>query len=203
MSIFKLLLKAPVRWLQLLRNYIALKRGNVQYSKFPLIYGILIIRNNGYCKLGNGIIFRSSPYSNYVGLSKKCSLFIEPGARLVMGNDVGLSGTSIYCANAITIGDHVNFGGNVCVWDTDFHPIGYEERRANSETDINTIPVKIGDDVFVGANSLILKGVTIGNRSVIGAGSVVTKNIPDDEVWAGNPARFIRKLLLVNKLIAV
>ncbi|GGH72976.1 acetyltransferase-like isoleucine patch superfamily enzyme [Filimonas zeae] len=203
MSTLLLLLKAPGRWLQYIRNYVAIKRGRIVYTQFPEIHGLLIVNNNGYCQLGYGVTFRSSPYSNYVGLSKKCSLFIGPGARLVIGNHAGLSGTTIYCANAITIGHHVNFGGNVCIWDTDFHPLGFEDRRAHVESSINTVPVTIGDDVFVGANTLILKGVTIGHRSVIGAGSVVTKSIPDDEVWAGNPARFIKKMVLMHKLAAV
>ena len=56
------------------------------------------------------------------------------------------------------------------------------------------MPIIVGDDVFVGANSIILKGVIIGARVIIGAGSVVTKNIPSDEIWAGNPAKFIRKV---------
>jgi acetyltransferase-like isoleucine patch superfamily enzyme len=84
--------------------------------------------------------------------------------------------------------------GTFCIWDTDFHPIQFEERRANDITKITSAPIEIADDVFIGANSIILKGVSIGSRAVIGAGSVVTKNIPDDEVWAGNPARFIKKI---------
>ena len=57
-----------------------------------------------------------------------------------------------------------------------------------------TAEVKIGNNVFIGANTIVLKGVTIGDRSIIGAGSVVTKNIPEDEIWGGNPAKFIRKI---------
>ena len=55
-------------------------------------------------------------------------------------------------------------------------------------------PVKIGDNVWIGMNSCILPGVEIGNNSIIGSGSVVTKNIPENEIWVGNPAKFIRKL---------
>ncbi|MEI3417887.1 MAG: DapH/DapD/GlmU-related protein [Blautia sp.] len=55
-------------------------------------------------------------------------------------------------------------------------------------------PVVIKNGVFIGANSIILKGVTIGEKAIIGAGSVVTRSIPDGEIWAGNPARFIRKI---------
>ena len=57
-----------------------------------------------------------------------------------------------------------------------------------------TIPVVIKDGAFIGAHCIILKGVSIGEKSVVGAGSVVTKSIPDGEIWAGNPAKFIRRI---------
>ena len=69
-----------------------------------------------------------------------------------------------------------------------------KERTSVPETGILTRPVVIRDGAFIGAHSIILKGVTVGEKSVVGAGSVVTRSIPDGEIWAGNPARFIRKL---------
>lgn len=203
MSIILFIINLPNRFLSLVNNYIVLKRGKVTFNTFPKIYGTLILKNNGYCKIGNNIIFRSSTSSNYVGLTKKCSLFIEHGAKLIIGDNTGLSGTTIYCATKITIGSHVNFGGNVSIWDTDFHPLNFKDRRIHEEAQIKTIPVIIGDDVFIGANSIILKGVRIGDRSIIGAGSVLTKSVPDDEIWGGNPARFIKKIESSHKLMAV
>lgn len=79
------------------------------------------------------------------------------------------------------------------IYDNDFHSISYTE-RINGDKNIKAAPVIIQDGAFIGAHSIILKGVTIGARSVVGAGSVVAKSIPSDEVWAGNPAKFIRKL---------
>lgn len=203
MAAISTLINAPLKAVNDIANYISLKRGRVIYKSFPLIYGTIILKNNGVCQFGDNLIFRSSTSSNYVGLTKKCSVFIEPGAKLIIGDNAGLSGTTIYCANSITIGRYVNFGGNVCIWDTDFHPLDFEDRRVHNENRINSLPVVIGDDVFVGANAMILKGVKIGDRSIIGAGSVVTKSIPEDEIWAGNPARFIKKVEHRNKLIAV
>ncbi|WP_262710533.1 acyltransferase [Dinghuibacter silviterrae] len=57
---------------------------------------------------------------------------------------------------------------------------------------MNSAPVKIGDNVFIGMDSIILKGVTIGSNVVVAAGSVVARDIPDNQIWGGNPAKFIR-----------
>jgi acetyltransferase-like isoleucine patch superfamily enzyme len=73
--------------------------------------------------------------------------------------------------------------------------LSWQDRRvgAQDQVGIKSSPVKIGDDVFIGANALILKGVTIGDRAIVGAGSVVARDAPEDEVWAGNPACMVRK----------
>lgn len=93
----------------------------------------------------------------------------------------------------IQIGENVNIGSDCKIFDHDFHSIDYET-RIHGDSEIKTSPVHIDDGAFIGTNSIILKGVTVGKHSVVGAGSVVTKTIPDNEIWAGNPARFIRKL---------
>lgn len=80
------------------------------------------------------------------------------------------------------------------ITDTDFHPLAPEGRRYRSELEAQAEPVEIGDDVFVGARAIILRGVTVGEGSVVGAGSVVTRDIPAYSVCAGNPARVIRSL---------
>jgi len=99
-----------------------------------------------------------------------------------------------YCAfERITIGDNVAVGANTSILDTDFHPIDREERR-DQPAGGQTAPVVIGHDVFVGMNCLILKGVTIGDGSVVGAGSVVTKDVPPGVIVAGNPARIVQEL---------
>ena len=108
-----------------------------------------------------------------------------------------MTGGTICAEESITIGDDVWVGGNCTITDTDFHPLHLEDRLARP-LDGATAPVMIEDGAFIGMQSLILKGVTIGARSVIGAGSVVTRNIPPGVIAAGNPARVIRPLDVVG-----
>ena len=95
----------------------------------------------------------------------------------------------------VTIGNHVLIGPNVSLF-TACHPTDPVERRVGTEW---AKPITIGDDVWIGGNVTILPGVTIGHRCTIGAGSVVTKDIPDDSIAVGNPCRVIKKLPLQNE----
>lgn len=109
-----------------------------------------------------------------------------------------MSQTSLVASGAdITIGDYTLLGGGVKVYTSDFHSMDYKKRRSPGKMDQGDrkcAPVTIGHDCFIGAGSIILKGVTIGDYSIIGAGSVVTKSVPSGEIWAGNPARFVKKI---------
>ena len=175
-------------------NRIMISFKKVRYSSYPQIVGKLRMQNDGQIFFGKSVRFNSRLTSNFVGLNKPCTIAVTNKGRLQIDDFSGFSGVSIYCASAIWIGKYVNCGGNVSIWDTDFHPLNFEDRRVNDVSKIRSMPIIIEDDVFIGANSIILKGVVIGARSVIGAGSVVTKTIPPDEIWAGNPAKFIRRL---------
>ena len=93
------------------------------------------------------------------------------------------------------LGNNVKIGGGVCIYDTDFHSLDPVIRRSSEDLKNRAEKsVVIDNDVFIGAKSIILKGVTIGENSVIGAGSVVTKSVPANQIWAGNPAKFIRSI---------
>jgi acetyltransferase-like isoleucine patch superfamily enzyme len=184
----------PVIFFHKLQNHLKFYSQNIAYSEFPNICGKLLVVNKGSCKIGRGVKFKSTTTSNFVGIFKPCSLFIASNAILNIGDYSGFSGISLFCTNSILIGDYVNCGGNVSIWDTDFHPLDYQSRRIHDVKYIKSEPIVIGNDVFIGANSIILKGVSIGDRSIIGAGSVVTGNVPGDEIWAGNPAKYIRKI---------
>lgn len=114
--------------------------------------------------------------------------------KIVIGNRVGISNSSIVAVSLVQIGDDVLIGGDCRIYDNDFHPIDFESRVGNDRTKIKCEAVNIEKGAFIGAGTIILKGVTIGEKSVIGAGSVVTTSVPAGEIWAGNPARYIRRI---------
>lgn len=117
---------------------------------------------------------------------------VRTGASIHIGKNTGISGGSICAAVAVSIGDECLIGANVTITDSDFHPIGAKNRRYNNDhNDIQTAAVSIKDNVFIGTGAIILKGVTIGKNSVIGAGSVVTRSFPENSIVAGNPAKII------------
>ena len=130
---------------------------------------------------------------NPIASNLQADVYVEPGATLTIGNNVGMSSTRLWIHESARIGNNVKIGGCVLITDTDAHPMDYMARRSSNEG-TKSAPVVIEDDVWVGAHCIILKGVTIGARSVIGAGSVVTKSIPADCVAAGNPCRVIKNL---------
>lgn len=159
------------------------------------IRGRLFIRNHGNLHIGNGFTVNCNFRSNPVGGPYPSALDVNEGATLTIGNNVGMSGTVVMCNRSITIEDDVRFGSGCCIYDTDFHSLSYEKRIKKIDNDIKEKPVTIKKGVFVGARTIILKGVVIGEYSVVGAGSVVTRDIPSNEIWAGNPAQFVRKLV--------
>ena len=170
---------------------LVLGRG-IRFSGFPQ----LKIDKSARVSIGPGTTFTSKTSANFVGLFKRASIYVGPGAELTIGEGAGFSGVSIFCSQRIEIGSNLTCGGNVSIWDTDFHPLDSAARRRHDTEQIKRAPIEIGPDVFIGAQSVVLKGARIGARSVIGAGSVVTGEIPADELWAGNPARRIRSLRL-------
>lgn len=156
------------------------------------INGFLLIFNKGEITFGKGGKINSSPLKNIIGGDTRSTIVVKKGANLIIGDNFRMSNSAIYCADEITIGNNVMIGGSCKLWDTDFHPLNADERTDNPNEGYRTKPITIGDGVFIGGCSIILKGVTIGNNAIVGAGSVVSKDIGDGEVWVGNPAQKIR-----------
>ena len=174
-------------------NTIVLKYRNVKYHPSLLIKGIIKIYGHGDIQIGENVRINSKESANPgLGAYPKTVFSVQNG-HLVIGNNVGISNVAITCTNKVVIGDNVLLGGGVKIYDTDFHSLNYEKRGNGTLIDVpKSKPIIINSNAFIGANSIILKGVTIGNRSIIGAGSVVTRDVPDDEIWAGNPAKKVR-----------
>lgn len=170
--------------------------NDIPWTKNSRFLGIPIIQKHrsSSMRVGPHLGLRSSVRSNPLGPNHPVILCTwQAGAVLEIGSHFAMTGGALIAAERIMIGDRVNIGANTTVLDTDFHPLDAEARRLHPQ-DAITKPVIIEDDVFIGMNCLILKGVTIGQGSIIGAGSVVTKDIPAGVIAAGNPARVIREL---------
>lgn len=155
----------------------------------------IMVARGGKFSIGENFAMNNSIKGNPIGCYERCTFFVDRGAVLTIGDNVGMSQAALVCHKSITIGDNVKIGGGVCIYDTDFHSLDPIMRRSSEDLKNRAEkPVVIGNDVFIGAKSIILKGVTIGENSVIGAGSVVTKTVPANQIWAGNPAKFIRNI---------
>lgn len=158
------------------------------------LYGMPIVQRyrGSVIELGDGLELRSWRSSNPLAPNHPVVLATRSaGAAIRIGHDVGMTGATIVAANAITIGDRVLIGANTTIVDTDFHPIDAAARRRDILAGAHA-PVRVEDDAFIGMGCLILKGVTLGAGCVIGAGSVVTRDVPPGAMAAGNPARVVR-----------
>lgn len=156
--------------------------------------GAFKIVGSGKLVLLEGCTINSGKRANPIGGDTRTVFSISPDATITIGERCGISNAAFVSNTRITLEKGVFIGGGVKLYDTDFHSIYYEERMRKIDPGIKSKPILIKEGAFIGAHSIVLKGVTIGKYSVIGAGSVITKDIPDNEVWAGNPARFIKKL---------
>lgn len=178
-----------------LSNIPILKTNKVKYGKNLNIRGVLYVKKvkKGEIIIGNNVNINSSLFSDPIGGDSKTILYVRNGGHIEIGDGVGISNTTIISESKIVIGPFTNIGGSTKIYDTDFHSIKPED-RLNGDGNIKSKAVYIGSKVFIGGHCLILKGVHIGDGAVIGAGSVVTKNVPSGEIWAGNPAKFIKKV---------
>lgn len=183
-------------------TYVLFRSNGVVFHNF-VARGVPIIntRLSSSIKIGRDFQINSGKYHNMIGRQQRCYFVVSGDCELIIGDNVGMSSTAIVCQKRITIGNNVRIGGGTVIYDTDFHSLSPEERVSIPEDirGIKTKEVLISDGVFIGAHSIILKGVTIGQNAIVGAGSVVTKSIPENEIWGGNPAKFIRRIVHDNR----
>lgn len=183
-----------VKWFpSMIINQLQMRFRKYQLGSRLTIRGILFIRGKGSVTIGNDVTINSCREANPIGGDTKTILYAKPNGKIVIGNNVGISNSAIVAMQEVTIGDDVFIGGNCKIYDHDFHSIYYTDRM-NGDINVKADKIHIKKGAFIGGHVIVLKGVTIGEYSVVGAGSVVTKNIPNGELWAGNPARFIRKI---------
>jgi acetyltransferase-like isoleucine patch superfamily enzyme len=173
--------------------YLKIMKINIPMDSIRNINGKIFIRNRGTVIIGNNVAINSNYVSNPIGGNCFTSIYVKQGARLTIGDNTGISNTAIVCSREINIGKYVFIGGDCKIYDTDFHSLNFEKRNRLPDNDVRSGAVNIKYGAFIGTGAIILKGVTVGEKSIIGAGSVVACDIPDNEIWAGNPARFIRK----------
>lgn len=182
-------------------NLLNMKVKGVNCGKGLSSRGIIFIRGGNKLpflgkkriNIGENVRINSCLAANPIGGENKTILTVMPNSRIFIGNNVGISNSAIVSQNEITIEDGVLIGAGCKIYDTDFHSVFFEN-RLGGDINVNTSPVHIKKKAFIGGYSIILKGVTVGEASVIAAGSVVTKDVPDGEIWAGNPAKFIKKI---------
>lgn len=201
-SIFEQSLNAPWKvwnqihsWLVLPWVRLLFVLNGIAWGTDWRFYGVPIVQKHrdSQMRFGTGLRLRSSMRSNPLGPNHPVILATwKPGACLEIGSNFAMTGGCICAEEEITIGDNVVVGANTTIVDTDFHPLE-SQKRLLSAPNAETARVLIEDRVFIGMNCLILKGVRIGEGSVIGAGSVVTREIPAGVIAAGNPALILRR----------
>lgn len=145
--------------------------------------------------IGAGTTINSDMNAVPLGYQEQTIFWTMDQGRIEIGKHCGITNATLCSANSIVIEDDVFLGGGVKIFDTDFHSLDYEKRMdIVNDNDRKNAPIVIKKGAFIGAGVTILKGVTIGEKSIVGAASLVTHDIPDGEIWGGNPARFIRKI---------
>lgn len=167
--------------------YLSMFFRRIKFGKNILFCGMCSFAkaNNSEIIIGDRCRFMSIKTGNKLGLNHQCILSATKGAVLIIGSNCRFSGTSIRCFSSISIGNNVRVGANVLIVDGDGHQ---DDPRAGMNK-----PIVIEDNVWLGCNVFVKKGVTIGRNSVVGMNSVVTKDIPANCIAIGNPCVVVRK----------
>lgn len=170
------------------RLYLTLIGVNISGGQF---YGwcSFFKRNGSTIIIGKNAKFNYSNWSNHIGLNHRCIIStMSEDAKLTIGDNIGMSSSTITCFKWIDIGNNVRIGANCVIADGDFH---LDDPRVG-----NPEPIKIHDNVWLGYGVIVMKGVTIGENSIIGMNSVVTRDIPANSIAAGSPAKVVKTINL-------
>ena len=170
-------------------NYVSAKWWNIEIGRKNTFMGKAKFQVLPFSsiKIGDNCTFLSSSTSNLIGIYAPCVIStIKRGAKIEIGDNCGFSGTVIGGALHIKLGNNVRCGANTMITDSDWHSDDY---RTGEDK-----PVIIDDNVWLGYGVKVLKGVHIGENSLIGACSVVTRDIPANVIAAGNPCKVIKEI---------
>lgn len=192
-----LLIKNPQYYYYILWNRLRFSLNKITFGEKMKVYNSVYLRKHrkSQISIGNNFTFKSGGGYNSLSRNIKGCIDVREGAKLVIGNNVGMSSTVLRVSKEIIIGNNVKIGGDTILLDTDSHSLDYIIRRGSDDSiNARKKSIIIEDDVLIGTKCIILKGVTIGARSIIAAGSVVSKSISSDCIAAGNPCRVIKML---------
>ena len=167
----------------------------IKFRRDLRVSGILKLKIDPRSKVefGKGMRINSGHQVNPFGGHRKMVVNVNKGGHLTIGNNVGMSSSTLVCTDSIVIEDHVLIGGGCQIFDSNFHPLKLEDRLNNKSSKVKSKGVTIAEGAFIGGGAFIGKGVRIGKNAIVGAGSVVYRSIPDNEIWSGNPAQFVKK----------
>jgi acetyltransferase-like isoleucine patch superfamily enzyme len=195
----KLIVSEPKRiplhiWTKLFTLWI-FKKHNVELKGKLTIKGrpLIDIQKGSYLFIGDGVTLNSRNRGYHINMHSPVKLFADrSGANIRIGDKTRIHGTCIHAYQSVTIGNNCLIAANCQIFDGNGHDTSFP----NVENRINTTgaskPIVIEDNVWIGANSVVLPGVTIGQGSVISVNSVVTKDIPPMVIAGGNPAVIIK-----------
>ena len=167
--------------------------GKLKIGKNYNIWGSIrfLIDGDGKIIIDKNFHAVSSRKRSYLTIFSPCHLTSIHGGKIIIGNNVGLNGNTIAARDLIEIGDETMIAPNLIISDHDGHSLNPLKRWTDKGI---SEKILIGKRCWIGANSIILKGVKIGNNTIIGAGSVVTNECEKNSIYAGNPAKKIRNI---------
>jgi len=198
-KIINLIVNDPLRipfhiWSKLQIFWLSIK-SNIEIRGKLILNGkpIIDIRKGSNLYIGHGVTLNSKNRGYHINMHSPVKLFSDrPGAQIRIGDKTRIHGTCIHAYQSVVIGKNCLIAANCQIFDGNGHDISFPDVENRINTTGTSKPIVIEDSVWIGANSIVLPGVTIGQGSVISANSVVTKDIPKMVVAGGNPAQIIK-----------
>ncbi len=180
-------------WLMKLR-FIRLR--DLEWGERVVVKGSPLIEvvKGAQVTIGDDVTLNSRNRGYHINMHSPVKLVADqPGASIRIGASTRVHGSCIHAYSEITIGANCLIAANCQIIDGSGHELSFEDLEGRMRTSASGLPIVIEDFVWLGANCIVLPGVRIGRGAVVGAGSVVTKDVPPMVVAAGNPARVLRR----------